>query len=68
MEWVVQVEAIDPFDGELKTWTSVMDIPSDTQAEAQEFLDENEFGYMTVLGRLVHRGDLLTYIPPIRLN
>jgi len=72
MIWVVMVLAIDPKeeDEEILQWTSKIEIPDryKTEDEAQDYLDNNEFGYMTVLGKFIAGGDLLTHIRPEQLN
>jgi len=50
--WVTEIRAIDPKDGELKTYCGEI-VPGDTQESAQQYCDDNELGYCKVLGQLV---------------
>lgn len=49
--WVTELKAIDPNDGELKTWMGDY-VEAPTWELAQEWCDKNK-GYLTVVGELV---------------
>lgn len=51
-KWVTNIQAIDPNDGELKTFAGPY-IEADSIEEAIEFTQKNGLGYCTVVGKLV---------------
>lgn len=49
--FITEIQAIDPKDGELKTWTGEV-IESPSMELAQQYLDLNEWGYMKIIGEV----------------
>ena len=47
--WATELRAIDPMDGELKTWGGPM-IPGRTIQEAESYLQTNGIGYCRIIG------------------
>lgn len=49
--WATQLKAIDPTDGELKSWVGPP-ISANTIEEAKEYCQQNELGYLEIIGQL----------------
>lgn len=50
--WLTELMAIDPKSGELKKWCGD-DIEAPTHELAQKWCEENDKGYLKVIGKLV---------------
>lgn len=50
--WVTEIRAIDPNDGELKTWAGPH-VPGITWRFAEEYCQNHGLGYCKVIGELV---------------
>lgn len=50
--WVTTIRAIDPKDGQLKTWGGQY-VPGITKEDAERYCQENELGYCEVDGELI---------------
>lgn len=50
--WVTLIKAIDPSNGQLKTWGGP-NVPGINHDDAIRYCQENELGYCDVLGELV---------------
>lgn len=47
--YLTQIQAVDPNDGELKTWAGPP-IPADSYEEAVRYAQNNGLGYLVILG------------------
>lgn len=50
--WVTLIKAIDPSNGQLKTWGGP-NVPGINHEDAERYCQQNELGYCQVLGELV---------------
>lgn len=50
--WLTEIRAIDPIDGELKTWAGPK-IQAETFEDAEKCCEENGLGYCVVIGELI---------------
>ena len=50
--YVTQIKAIDPADGEMKTWIGP-NVPGISWADAEFYCETNGLGYCEVIGQLV---------------
>lgn len=52
MIWLTEIRAVDPVDGQMKTWAGP-DVPGNSREEAERYCQENGLGYCEVIGSLV---------------
>lgn len=50
--WVTELQALDPGTGEMKTWCGE-NVTAPTWELAQQWCDNNEKGYLKVVGELI---------------
>ena len=50
--WTTHIKAIDPADGQLKTWFGP-NVPGITYEDAELYCEQNGLGYCKVIGELV---------------
>lgn len=50
--FVTEIKAIDPIDGELKTWAGPK-VPGISFNDAEAYCQNNELGYCKVIGRFI---------------
>jgi hypothetical protein len=55
-KWCTELRAIDPKDGELKTWCGPI-VEGLTQGLAEKWCQENGLGYLKIAGELVAEVD-----------
>lgn len=51
-QWVTEIKAIDPVDGEMKTWGGPT-VPGISLRFAKEYCQNNGLGYCKVIGQLI---------------
>lgn len=50
--WVTEIRAIDPVDGEMKTWAGP-NVPGISWGFAEQYCQDNGLGYCKVIGQLI---------------
>lgn len=50
--WLTEIRAIDPLDGEMKTWCGPR-IPAISWSDAEEYVQRNGLSYCKVIGQLI---------------
>ena len=51
-KWTTEIQAIDPFDLELKTWMGPI-IESPSLEDAERYCQENGLGYCKIIGEFI---------------